>query len=91
MSLRIREWPLDINSILYIACLWPFLLTRTGRYADALVVCRISEFAQLAGAVDFLAFLDANKEPSRTPFNILYEVNPLELDTIGGSRHLWAE
>jgi hypothetical protein len=31
------------------------------RCADALVVCRLSEFAQLAGAVDFLEFLDAKK------------------------------
>jgi hypothetical protein len=33
-----------------------------GRYADALVICRLSEFAQLAEAVDFLEFLDTKKK-----------------------------
>jgi hypothetical protein len=40
-----------------------------GRYADPLVVCRLSEFAQLAGAVDFIEFLDTKKgrpEPDKT-------------------------
>jgi hypothetical protein len=29
-----------------------------GRYVDILIVCWLSEFAQLAGAVGFLEFLD---------------------------------
>lgn len=32
-----------------------------GIYADALVVCRLSDFAQLAGAVDSLELLGAKK------------------------------
>jgi hypothetical protein len=39
------------------------LLPERGRYAGALVVCRLSEFSELAGAVDFLKVLKAKKEP----------------------------